>query len=112
MTTETTAETTLFLSVKKITIYLVIALLGLLLKQIDQPGNTLFLVGTGLLFGHLCYRSAKYKEKLLLRSIILLLATAVVCCVIVLKFNVIPATAVFIISSLVSLLIEWKTKFK
>jgi len=105
-------ETTSFLSVKKTTIYLVLALLGLFLKQIDQPGNTLFLIGTGLFFGHLCYRSAKYKDKLILRIIILLMTTAVICCVIILKFNIIPATAVFIVSLLMSLLIEWKTNFK
>ncbi|MFN8117531.1 MAG: hypothetical protein U0W65_15585 [Bacteroidia bacterium] len=109
MTSEEQIISEKFISIKKVIIYLSVALLGYLLDLIDQPGNTIMLIGNGLFFGLLCYRCLKYKEKLILRISSIIIASIGYIVMIKFQFNPFPAASIFIFSTLSSVLIEWKT---
>jgi len=106
------AELKTFLSPKKSFIYLSISFLGLILKSLDQPGNTFILLGLGLFYGHMSYRSVKFPYKQLMKIFIMLFATLTICILVLSLFNTLPATFVILISVIISLLIEFFTVLK
>jgi len=106
------AELKTFLSPKKSFIYLSISLIGLILKFLALPGNTFILLGLGLFYGHLCYRSVKFPHKQLMKIFIMLFATLGICILVLSLFNTLPAAIVILISVIISLLTEFLTVLK
>jgi len=52
-----------YLSIGKTTVYLLLILLGIVLRQFDQPNSVFILGGIGLFYGHICYRVLNNLEK-------------------------------------------------
>ena len=110
MTTEKAIKTKTFLSVKKFIIYLVIVLIGLYLKLTGSSGNTIILLGIGLLYGHLIFRSIMFEMNQFIKTGIILLSTAVIFIIVLENFNVIRAPIMILVATGISLIIEWITK--
>lgn len=98
-----------FLSPPKTIIYLLLVVIGFILKFSGMTGNTLILIGCGLFYGHLCSQSIRYPKNLLLRILVLSVTTAFICGIL-LKFHTFAAIILVSISILASIAIEWISK--
>ena len=110
MTNDKTDKFKTFISIKKSAIYIGLALLGLIIRLLDQPGNTLILIGLGLFLGHVSYRSVKFPKKQLLKIMSMLIVTLLICIILLSHFNVPLATLVLLIAVGLSLIIELRIK--
>lgn len=96
-----------FLNQNKSIFYLFFVCLGVFLRVSDFPlGNSAFLFGSGMFYGHLCYRSVVYKQRKIIHVLMVPLTTAILSIIILTKYNVVPATLVLLLFTTISVAID------
>ena len=111
MTIEKTNKLKTFLSIKKTTIYIGLALIGLILKLLNQTGNIVILTSLGLFLGHISYRCVKFPKNKILKIMSMLIVIFLICIILFYNFNILPATILLLIALGLSLIIELRPKF-
>jgi len=82
------------------------------LRQFDQPNSVFILGGIGLFYGHICYRVLNNLEKKKKGLMFFIVVTVAIIIILFYKFNILNASIVIFITSIISILLDTLTTLR